>query len=879
MSTETESQPLTNLCGDVTGSVNLEDNTYHIDKGRTGFYKNKSGVRIFRCWITTPENYKELKEALRNKDAIYVCPRIEDAVDVAKYLNHSNYQYNVYLPEFDHKWQSWAAEHRINFVHTSTEKLKNKYSKGLSHKEAMEKLFLEDDTLACEGGVYIAPSETTAQYQNYLLGGSLKPISEKVLGTESTFLRTHFPEFCEKIESLQTSADEVAAYETLNKSVDAELKDHISFKDEFPKASFSDITKKDRGVFITNATEGAGKTQKVSEAIADLDGYILAVTNTVSLTNELAKRLNCTSYQDIGTIVNGDHLGRVACCLNSLINPVILSYVDTLECVFFDECLAILDSLALGTHITESNRIFIYETIVSILKSTPKVIISDANLNQAALDFLKACRDDIYLLEFEYKVREKPNVVLYDSKESLLKTIVEKAQTSSKCITVFTDSKAMSNTLEIALSTRVLGLKRTEIALLNSENKGGDEFRKYDTDFWNHISGNLKPFKFLVASPVIGSGVSLDENVDENTFCVFTGILDIPSNLQQASRNRLTKTLHVYYCEDAIRKRWSENGNLLSRILKVPEEFNIKDPLDLYMVSRKATEESIKGRKIEFLMRALEFKGYSLSWEDSEEGLNIKKSFSKFSKKAKKERLEAIKGASNLILMDDLYRTSVLKKQARTQAESDEVHRLDLADLYLENPDIKTGEKLDAFSTAVEILKNLEILRMSLPEVKGLEKSEIALNCKKTPFVKKRDFLLILNRASHPSQRICKNILKELLKDIRGFQRVSGSSMGYWAKNMESLNHVRIVGKLCKEFLGFELKRSDKKVIVLRGFDLLEVDNRRMSNGVSMFAEDALKYKHLSKFFESVFEKPPHPLDNSSETLTGQTREFDLVSI
>ena len=235
--------------------------------------------------------------------------------------------------------------------------------------------------------------------------------------------------------------------------------------------------------------------------------------------------------------------------------------------------------------------------------------------------------------------------------------------------------------------------------------------------------------------------------------------------------------------------------------------------------------------------------------------------------------------------MDDLYRTSVIKKQARTQVESDEVHRLVLADLYLENPDIKTEDKLDALSTAVEILKNLEILRMSLPEVKGLENSEIAVNCKRTPFVKKRDFLLILNRASHPSKTICKNILKELIKDIPGFQPVIGSNMVYWAKHMESLNHVRIVGKLCKEFLGFELKRIDKKVSVRRGFDLLEVDDRRMSNGVSMFAGEAFKYKYLSKFFEGVFEDPPHFINKTSETIsyhckhTNQTREFDLVPI
>ncbi|NYT46816.1 MAG: hypothetical protein H0A75_03405 [Candidatus Methanofishera endochildressiae] len=132
----------------------------------------------------------------------------------------------------------------------------------------------------------------------------------------------------------------------------------------------------------------------------------------------------------------------------------------------------------------------------------------------------------------------------------MIQQIINRAPLADDCITIFTDTKEMARELEKILSSKLKVLPE-QIALLHGENKAGDDDRTYSQDFWANIDGHLNQFKFMVTSPVIGSGISLEKNINDNAFFFFTGHLNIPAYLQQAARNRVAKKLHIYFQDNA----------------------------------------------------------------------------------------------------------------------------------------------------------------------------------------------------------------------------------------------------------------------------------------------------------------------------------------
>lgn len=833
---------LKNLCGDITGFIDQDKKTYHIEKDKKGHYLVPG--QTDRIWITTPEFFEHLSE--KTNATIYVCPRTIDAKEVAILLRDNNDKFNLYIPEIDHIWHKFAIEQRIHFVHTDDEKLNFQYLTKEKTSISEEKLFIDNDLMRIEGGITIASTSVSSHYQNYLLGGAISATSNAVLGYKSLYFQIKHPDFYKKIQSLKYTNQQHSTYKFLDLTViNEKLDEQISFDDQFNHIHSNEIKNLESGVFISNENEGSGKTSVIAAALEKDAGRILAVTNTESLTGELSRRLNCISYKNLSSIKEGFHFNRVATCLNSLTNPVISAFNDSLDFGFFDEFLSIMDGLASGSHISESERPRLLAEVIHIIKNTPKIIIADANLNQAAIDFIKSIRNDIFIFDFDYTVYKKPDAIFYNSKEEIVQKIINRAAVSTECITIFTDTKKMAFTLENALLKTVKNINPDEIALLHAENKAGDEFRTYDNTFWNDIDANLKKYKIMISSPVIGSGISLEENIDENTFCFFSGHLNVPSYLQQIARNRRATTLHLFF---------DERSEYEHQLINSEEKLSIigtYNALDIFNLTRQQTEQDIKANKLEYFMRAMIRKGYSLSWDDQKSQITDEINLKKYAEEAKEDRVIAVQNASNKPILDSIYQSKLIRKSRTTQAESDEITRFNLAKTFLDDPDINTKKKIDALPESFKILRNLELIRSSLPIVKRMDEEDSAIASKKRNYVDKRDMLLILKRAESPSKTICKNIIKEFISSPGKYQLLISANLTYWKKEFETIDHVHIVSKLCKIHLGFELTKKGKKIETKHTFNYNEVDFRRQENDFSIL-ENSLENEQI---FYNFFQK------------------------
>ncbi|NYT46817.1 MAG: hypothetical protein H0A75_03410 [Candidatus Methanofishera endochildressiae] len=216
-------------------------------------------------------------------------------------------------------------------------------------------------------------------------------------------------------------------------------------------------------------------------------------------------------------------------------------------------------------------------------------------------------------------------------------------------------------------------------------------------------------------------------------------------------------------------------------------------------------------------MRAIEQKGYELAWNSAEVIADI--DLKEASKSVKDERAWAVDNADDRAIIDPEYRRKLERKNRTTQAESDEKTRLKLAQVFFENPSYATDAKLEVLPEAFKILRNREIIRTSLPILKQLDADDKAIASRKRNYANKRAFLRIIQRAeTAPSKTVCKNIIIELLDKQDRFQVLITANMKHWSKNIESLNYVLVVSKLCNEHLGFKLNKQGK-LITYHGFD------------------------------------------------------------
>jgi len=823
-------QSLVNLCGDLVGYwADGEASFKEIDT--KGFYKLSGEARV---WIAPAQYAAHLNNITGN--TVYACPRGIDAEVIAKHLKQEGVIFSIYDPDKSPEWHLFAMRIGMGFIFTADIKLSRQYVIRPTKAESEQSIFIDRSTMQCDKkGGYLVARGVAGKYQNYLLGGDIEPAAKAILGYNAAYYRIRFKALHDEVAAIISPEireqavyfDSVLIPETLSKQV--------SFTEGLPAVQLTEDTLNQTGVFILDQIEGSGKSGHVAKISEHYPKRVLAVTNTEALTGELADKLNCTSYKDKTAIMSGWHNNRVAVCLNSLTNKIIEAFCNGIDVSVIDEIMSVLDALATGTHILESQRKPLYDAIVKLIKETPCVLIADANTNQAVIDFIKSIRTDIYKAEFDFKRYAKPNAIFYNTDAQVIEAATDRIKIANDCVTIFTDSKAVAR--KIAKACFATGETESDIALLHSDNKGN-----YTVEFWRDIQTGLINYRALVASPVIGAGISLQENIDTEAYFIFTGHLGIPAYLQQLARPRTAQNLHIYFKDESDYEPNSySNLDLLKSI-------NNASALDKYYLESKQIAKELSSNKLEFLLRAMQNKGYSLSWTDAKEStLDLKE----IAAIVKDERIEAIQTAPNNAIVDPLRRQELSNTARTTQTESDELTRYKIANLFLENPDIETREKIDILPDTFKVLRNLEIIRTPLAALKDLDETDSAINSRKRNYVVMRDFLRLLQRAEQsPSRTVCKNIVLELIREQARYQSLVSANMKFWKSNIDTLDYILVVSRLCDRYLGFNIARNEaRKYEVFYQYDFNEVDKRREKYSYSLLFNTPEKEQIFLDFF------------------------------
>jgi len=291
------------------------------------------------------------------------------------------------------------------------------------------------------------------------------------------------------------------------------------------------------GIVALKSAKGTEKTKLIAALTQD-SPKLLAVTNLISLARNLAERLidregRAASYRgDLdrakGTYISASgYATRITTCLPSLlaIDPDQFQGCD----LVLDEAVQLVRCLIESSICNQDGkRPALLARLEELLKAAGRVILADADLDDATLNYLRKLRGDkasVFLIRNDY-VPVGYSAVVYDApdRSAIIADLMEDIEglEPGKMIWVATDSKALAKTLE-QLITEVTGQK---VFNINSDTSGGEfeqAFMKAPDAFVPQLQ--KAGVRVILCTPSVATGLSAEiQGVFQRVYGIFMGV-------------------------------------------------------------------------------------------------------------------------------------------------------------------------------------------------------------------------------------------------------------------------------------------------------------------------------------------------------------------
>ncbi len=291
------------------------------------------------------------------------------------------------------------------------------------------------------------------------------------------------------------------------------------------------------GIVALKSAKGTEKT-KLIVALTQDSPKLLAITNLISLARNLAERLvdqegRTAHYRGDLDRAKGSYISasgyatRITTCLPSLlaIDPEQFRGCD----LVLDEAVQLVRCLIQSSICNQDGkRPALLARLEELLKAAGRVILADADLDDATLRYLRKLRGDespVFLIRNDY-TPVGYSAIVYDAPDrseivaDLIEDIEELAP--GKMIWVATDSKALAKTLE----QLIVELTGQKVFNINSDTSGGEfeqAFMKTPDAFIPHLQQT--GVKVILCTPSVATGLSAEiQGVFQRVYGLFMGV-------------------------------------------------------------------------------------------------------------------------------------------------------------------------------------------------------------------------------------------------------------------------------------------------------------------------------------------------------------------
>ncbi len=408
------------------------------------------------------------------------------------------------------------------------------------------------------------------------------------------------------------------------------------------------------GIIAIASAKGTGKTKHIHTLVQDT-AKAIAGGHRIALMRNLSARLGLDYKGDLdkvkGEFINGaSYTLRVGLCVDSLlsIDPSKFSDCD----LVLDEVVQVLRHLLTSaTCARDGKRPALLARFRELLRVARRVIIADADLDNATLHYLKDLRGDdapIFLIRNAYQAAGYPVRFIQAPDRTVItgELLADiQALPAGKVLFVATDSKGTSKAIA-RLIAKAAPDKR--VLLVNSETSGG----ACEREFIQTPDAVLErgEYDIIICSPSVATGVSI-ETQDRiiKIYGIFTGVSSTDGDMAQALGRvrepverivwcaqqgsnfaKVSRSTNLLELKEQLRQRTTASIQLIRSSLKedVAGELNRYDwqsDVHLNLFCRLAAAQNFAMYHLrEALLVRLRFEGNQVSVEEHERNPTVK---------------------------------------------------------------------------------------------------------------------------------------------------------------------------------------------------------------------------------------------------------------
>jgi len=301
------------------------------------------------------------------------------------------------------------------------------------------------------------------------------------------------------------------------------------------------------------SAKGTGKTKLINILLAALK-QVLSLTHRIALARNLCKRTGLHYRSDLDK-VKGQYIHesgytlRIGSCVDGLLS---LDPNHFIGCdLVLDEAVQLVRHLLTSlTCARDGKRPALLARFRALVRNAKRVIIADADLDDATLHYLQSLRGDgqpVFLVKNDFEPEAYACRFLAAPDRTaitgeLLTAIAQ--QTPGQVLFVATDSKATSKALHRLITQQYL---EQRVLLLNSETTGGECEREFMQT--PDVVLTRGDYDIILCSPSVATGVSIEcRGVVSQVYGIFTGVSATDADISQSLSRVREPVERVVWC-------------------------------------------------------------------------------------------------------------------------------------------------------------------------------------------------------------------------------------------------------------------------------------------------------------------------------------------
>lgn len=428
------------------------------------------------------------------------------------------------------------------------------------------------------------------------------------------------------------------------------------------------------GIFAIDSAKGTGKTKLLGKTL-ETAKTVLSLGHRVALQRNLADRLNCDYIADIDKqdnefIADGSrYTTRVASCVDSLLS-IPNGFLEH-GILVLDEADQVLRHLLTGgTCGKNAKRPILLAKFIQTVREAEQVLLASADISDWVINFIASIRNEssVSVLKNIYKANGY-DCDFYQSGDDSSTTarLINDVKTGQRLF-VPTDSRRKAKRLAKLLYP-IIG--EQAILEVNSLTSGSDEIREFIQNPDLYLA-NHREIKVVIATPSMGTGVSIESNYFDKVYGLFYGVSICDNDASQAlsrvrqpiprivwakrkgsSYSRFGQSIAAFEITGNIQKLTNATADLLKTHLPV-EQLARLNTIDWQgaVMTATATIEAERNRSMsdfrDALQIRLEHEGNNVIIIDSEGDKATRQLLREASQEVKLDEAMAIANAMNL---------------------------------------------------------------------------------------------------------------------------------------------------------------------------------------------------------------------------------------